>query len=126
VRCVCAVDGSVDNDIRVATSSRDQTVKIWSAVSGHLLQTLEGHQHFVGTVISIRTSPYFPSPSIASGGNDKIINVWYFFFSQRTFQPYSRDIQKQSPVLTLIGHSDTVCALSLTSHGELISGSWDK
>ncbi len=123
VRCVCSIGYTADNDLKIASSSRDQTVKIWSALSGQLQHTLTGHSHFVASVITIPSSPFFPSPTIASAGNDKLINLWYVSSLILTL---TRDIQKEGPIMTLLGHTDTVCALGLTNQGELISGSWDK
>ena len=64
-------------DIVAASGSRDTTVKIWSPISGVCHRTFVGHEHFVAAVTSLPVNDYFPVPSIASAGNDKIINVWY-------------------------------------------------
>ena len=70
-----------------------------------------GHEHFVGSLCPILNSSHFP-PSVASGGNDKLIQIW--------------DVESGASLYTLIGHEDSVVALSVNAQGELISGSWDK
>lgn len=49
----------------------------------------------------------------ASAGSDKLILV---------YEPYN----PSSPLYTLVGHTENVCALSIAPNGDLISGSWDK
>lgn len=48
-----------------------------------------------------------------SSGSDKLINV---------YDP----AQPDSPLYTLVGHTENVCALAVTPAGHIISGSWDK
>lgn len=66
----------------VCSSSRDRSVRVWSPLTGDAVATLYGHNHFVGAVTALTNSrmphnPHFPGASIASGGNDSIINIWY-------------------------------------------------
>ncbi len=49
----------------------DATIKIWDAVSGKHMQTLEGHMAGVST---IAWSP--DSKTLASGSDDKSIRLW--------------------------------------------------
>lgn len=39
---------------------------------------------------------------------------------------HDRDVSTGQSILTLIGHEDSVVALSVTREGLLVSGSWDK
>jgi len=120
VRSISVLDQTFHEDRKtefpflIGTCSRDRTVRIWNPLNAKCIKTLIGHQHFVGSVISIPSNnPYYTGEnSIASGGNDKIINIW--------------NLKNEHPYLTLIGHADTVCALSISPEGYLISGSWDK
>ena len=56
---------------RLASGSRDDTVKIWDASSGACLQTLEGHSDWVN---SVAFSP--ESTRLASGSDDDTVKIW--------------------------------------------------
>src|SRR5438067_8919508 len=56
---------------RVASASKDQTVKIWDAASGRLLHTLRGHSN---QVLRLAFSP--DGARIASGGVDNAVRIW--------------------------------------------------
>eukprot|EP01114_Cavostelium_apophysatum_P016670 TRINITY_DN4790_c0_g1_i2.p1 TRINITY_DN4790_c0_g1~~TRINITY_DN4790_c0_g1_i2.p1 ORF type:complete len:734 (+),score=122.97 TRINITY_DN4790_c0_g1_i2:70-2271(+) len=113
VRAVCSFEaGDADRTIVCCTSSRDQSVKVWAPFTQNILQnTLFGHEHFVASLATVKNA-LDGSTTIASGGNDKIINIW--------------DLKTGSPILTLIGHEDAVVSISTAADGSLISGSWDK
>lgn len=49
-----------------------------------------------------------------TGGQDTVINV------------FSLETPKDDPDFSLVGHTENVCALDVTSGGTIISGSWDK
>ena len=51
---------------------------------------------------------------IVTGGQDSIINIWDIGQSQ------------EEPLISLLGHSDNVCALHVGEGGSIVSGSWDK
>ncbi|RYP58063.1 hypothetical protein DL770_010515 [Monosporascus sp. CRB-9-2] len=55
----------------VASASNDKTVRIWSADTGELQQTLEGH---ADPVWSVAFS--YDSKLIASASNDKTVRIW--------------------------------------------------
>src|SRR5437667_309760 len=56
---------------RLASASRDRTVKIWDAASGQCLQTLEGHSNWVRSVV-------FSSDGhrLASASRDSTVKIW--------------------------------------------------
>jgi WD40 repeat protein len=56
---------------RLASASRDSTIKIWDARNGDCLQTLEGHS---GSVISVVFS--HDSTRLASASGDSTIKIW--------------------------------------------------
>jgi WD40 repeat protein len=55
----------------MASSSRDETVHIWHALTGGTLTTYTGHTDWVSTV---GWSP--DGKSVASGSWDKTVQVW--------------------------------------------------
>jgi phospholipase A-2-activating protein len=98
----------IDND-RFCSASRDTTVRIWTRVDGHFIQTgvFTKHSHFVNALALT------PDGLVVSAGNDKTIF---------TFDPSNPD----QFVYKLEGHSDNVCALGVSKEGAIVSGSWDK
>src|SRR5262249_46225220 len=56
---------------RLASGSRDQTIKIWDSASGALLSTLQGH---ADTVNALAWSP--DGSLLASGSDDRDIRLW--------------------------------------------------
>ncbi|CAH8511329.1 unnamed protein product [Dicrocoelium dendriticum] len=71
---------------------------------------LQGHQNYVSAVAA--HAPTDGIPLIYTGSNDNSIRAYSLGHSQ--------------PDFTLIGHTDTVCALTVDPNGILVSGSWDK
>lgn len=49
-----------------------------------------------------------------TGGQDTVINV------------FSLESPSDDPTFSLLGHTDNVCALTVSPGGAIISGSWDK
>ncbi|KAJ3049444.1 hypothetical protein HDU99_008906, partial [Rhizoclosmatium hyalinum] len=101
------------------SASRDSKVLRWtredpSSPAFLLRSDYKGHGDFVNSLLYLDPTPEFPEGLIASGSKDKSINV---------FDPRQED----EPVFSLIGHTDTVCALARDeATGGIISGSWDK
>ena len=56
---------------RIASGSRDETVRLWDAASGELLRTFEGHSDDVN---SVAFGP--DGERIASGSWDETIRLW--------------------------------------------------
>jgi len=93
----------------IASGSADATIKIWDAVTGQHMQTLEGH---LAGISAIAWSP--DSNVIASGSDDKVIRLW----DRATGDPY--------PV-PLLGHHNYVSSLAFSPKGNiLVSGSYDE
>ncbi|KAI8611923.1 WD40-repeat-containing domain protein [Chytriomyces sp. MP71] len=117
VRAVAAVSSDI-----LCSGSRDTKVVEWRRVSNlnsqsafTLAVSRAFHAHFVQALAVLPPSQSHPNGLIASGSADKSINV---------FAPGSQD---HEPLFTLLGHSDTVCALDVDEvTGALVSGSWDK
>ena len=67
VNCVAfSADGK-----RLASASKDQTVKVWDATNGQETLTLKGH---TGPVTSVAFSP--DGKRLASASNDQTVRVW--------------------------------------------------
>jgi COMPASS component SWD3 len=93
----------------IASASADGTIKIWDAMTGGHMRTLEGHLAGVST---IAWSP--DSNTIASGSDDKTIRLW------------ARATGKAYPTV-LTGHHNYVYSLAFSPKGNmLVSGSYDE
>jgi WD40 repeat protein len=93
---------------RVASRSRDKTIKIWDTHTGACLQTIEGHSRAVNSVVF---SP--DSSRVASGSDDKTIKIW--------------DARTGAFLRTLEGHdSGVISAVFSPDSSRVASGSDDK
>ena len=93
---------------RIASGSRDATVKVWDATDGGNPYTYTGH---TDTVFSVAWSP--DGKRIASGSADKTVQIW--------------NAVDGGNVATYRGHADTVQSVAWSPDGKRIaSGSWDK
>jgi COMPASS component SWD3 len=93
----------------IASCSADGTIKIWDAVTGKHMRTMEGH---LAGVNSIAWSP--DSYTLASGSDDKTIRLW----NRVTGKPYPAP---------LMGHHNYVYSLAFSPKGNmLVSGSYDE
>ncbi|KAL5349060.1 hypothetical protein ACLOAV_006486 [Pseudogymnoascus australis] len=101
-----AIAFSLDGE-RIASGSRDNTIKLWNASTGSLQNTLTGHLDWVGAVAFS-----LDGERIASGSRDNTIKLW--------------DASTGSLQNTLTGHLDGVEAIAFSLDGERIaSGSRD-
>jgi WD40 repeat protein len=98
------------NGEHIASSSYDQTIRVWDAVTGQPVgNPLQGHSE---TVRSVAFSP--DGKHIASGSGDQTISVW----DAVTGQPVGNPLQ---------GHSETVTSVAFSPDGKHIaSGSGDQ
>ena len=87
---------------RIASASVDQTVQVWAAQSGSLLQTYNGHR---GTVWSVAWSP--DGARIASASEDRAVQVW--------------EVQNGRLLQTYKGHSGPVNSVAWSPDGERIA-----
>jgi WD40 repeat protein/streptogramin lyase len=93
---------------KLASSSRDKTVKLWNAVTGECTATLTGHDDAVPFVC---WSP--DGTTLASSSMDGTIRLW--------------DAATGKAKTTLLGHTDVVWGVSFSPDGKtLASGSSDK
>ncbi|QKX60481.1 uncharacterized protein TRUGW13939_07626 [Talaromyces rugulosus] len=92
----------------LASSSFDQTVRLWDTATGSLQQTLEDHS---GSVLSVAFS--LNGRLLASGSQDKTVRLW--------------DTATGCLQQTLEGHSSSVSSVAFSPDGRILaSGSWDK
>jgi WD40 repeat protein len=93
---------------KIVSGSLDKTIKIWDAVSGESLNTLEGHFESVSSV-----SWNHDSSKIVSGSYDETIKIW--------------DAVSGELLNTLLGHSHRVRSVSWNhDSSKVVSGSRDK
>ncbi|CAI4962504.1 ANL_collapsed_G0031750.mRNA.1.CDS.1 [Saccharomyces cerevisiae] len=104
VRDVVAVDNS-----KVASVSRDGTVRLWSKDDQWLGTVVYTGQGFLNSVCYDSEKEL-----LLFGGKDTMINGVPLFATSG-----------EDPLYTLIGHQGNVCSLSFQD-GVVISGSWDK
>ncbi|KAH8430034.1 uncharacterized protein LDX57_007705 [Aspergillus melleus] len=91
---------------RIASGSRDKTIKIWDAQTGACLQTLEGHDDMVNSVVFSHDS------SRIASGSWKKIKIW--------------DAQTGACLQTLEGHDEWVTSVVFSHDSSRIaSGSYD-
>ncbi len=93
-------------DGRLASGSKDKSIKLWDVQTGQCVQTLQGHSSWV------RALTLLGDGRLASGSYDKSIKLW--------------DVKTGQCVQTLQGHSNDVNALTMLGDGRLASGSADK
>lgn len=86
---------------RIATASRDASIKLWDANSGQELSTLRGHR---GTVDEVVFSA--DGSLIASTGSHRVIRIW--------------DVRSGKTIATLKGHKNDIIAVEFCLDGELL------
>ncbi|KAL5858141.1 hypothetical protein ACOSQ3_005599 [Xanthoceras sorbifolium] len=110
VRGICVCD-----NVGIATSSRDRTVRFWSLDPSDKRKYLSskilfGHTSFVGPLAWISPNEEFPEGGIVSGGMDTMVLVW--------------DLRTGEKVRTLKGHQLQVTGVALDNK-DIVSSSVD-
>ncbi len=83
----------------MASSSADNTVKLWSVESQKELTTLQGQSSYVYSVAFSTDGKY-----LASGSGDKTVKLW--------------SVESQKEVTTLQGHSSYVLSVAFSPDGK--------
>lgn len=92
---------------RIASASEDQSIRIWKAIGGALLNVLEGHSGPVHSVVFSSNGSL-----VASGSSDKSIRIW--------------DASSGASIISMTGHTDTVISVQFSPDGEsIVSASLD-
>ncbi|PKK47848.1 hypothetical protein CI102_8172 [Trichoderma harzianum] len=91
----------------IASGSKDNTIKIWDAVTGVCLQTFEGHTDWVTSVIFLPNGE-----QIASGSVDETIKIW--------------DAATGNCDESLEGHTGAVQSVAVLSDHQIVSVSHDQ
>ncbi len=104
-------------DGRIATGSRDKSVRIWTApegeIGGYLVtKTLVGHTSFVGPIAWLAPSEDFPEGGLVSGGMDTRVLVW--------------NVETASIVQDLQGHELQITSVAVDANGDILSASVDR
>ncbi|MBD2465841.1 NACHT domain-containing protein [Oscillatoria sp. FACHB-1407] len=108
----------------IATSSSDQTIRLWSVQTGQLLKTLHGY----GNIWSVAFSP--DGKVLASGFNEQTIKLWDV--SAISAEPETATIQPFNQgsgqcIRTLQGYNNQVWSIAFSPDSlSLVSGSHDK
>eukprot|EP01038_Epipyxis_sp_PR26KG_P014582 gene14582-19583_t len=96
------------DDSKIASSSHDNTIRIWNSFTGQLLNTIEGRSGIDATSICFN----YDGSRIVSGSNDKTVRIW--------------DVVTGEVINELVGHSNHVNSVSFNYDGSrIVSGSWD-
>jgi WD40 repeat protein len=91
----------------IASSSGDQTVKLWNVSTGECIGTLCGHTNCVHSVT------FLDGGTVASGSSDQTVKLW--------------DISTNRCLSTLSGHSKLIWSVAFSPQGKtLASGSEDE
>ena len=130
VRCVSASSAVMTRDCRgdiVLTGSRDRRAIVWNRTHGNQFVSaieLGNHDGFVNACALLRSD----APYAITAGQDKIIYAYQLLAAQgQVAVQLDPKTNEPQPTRTLIGHTENVCALDVSTNGDyLVSGSWDK
>ena len=96
------------DDDRLVCGGNEPAIQVWDIHQKRLLQTLEGHQRAIATVVAVPNQPW-----AVSGSWDGTIRLWHLD-TGKTLQEFT-------------GHRNVVTCLAVNSDGQqLISGSRDR
>lgn len=103
------------DNVGIATSSRDRTVRFWSLDPSDKRKYLSskillGHTSFVGPLAWIAPNKEYPEGGLVSGGMDTMVLVW--------------DLKTGNKVQTLKGHQLQVTGVTLDNE-DIVSSSVD-
>ncbi|NER94400.1 MAG: hypothetical protein F6J86_11250 [Symploca sp. SIO1B1] len=102
--CLSELDISSEGQL-LASSGRDQQVRLWDVAKGECLKTMQGHTNIVS---SLTFAPKFDERLIlASGSDDCTIRIW---------DGYTGECLK-----TIRGHSSWVQSLSFSPNGQILA-----
>jgi WD40 repeat protein len=97
-------------DSKLASGSKDKTIKLWNLETGKEISTLTGHDDKVTSVAYIPKGGYSKNPdsvALASGSNDNTIKLW--------------DISTGREIRTLKKDSGYVYAIAISPDGRTIA-----
>ena len=87
-------------DLRLASSSKDKTIRIWNLISGKCELVLEGHTDYVFNICQLKATSSLTPGNLASGSFDKSIKIW--------------NLVSGACLMTLVDHARTVrCVLQV-------------
>ncbi|CAO3693350.1 unnamed protein product [Rhizopus stolonifer] len=113
---VTSVATSPDSRL-VAAGSLDKVVRVWDAVTGQLLERLEGHKD---SVYSVAFMP--DGKTLVSGSLDKTLRMWQLGAGERGYER-----NKNACIQVFSGHKDFVLSVATTPDANwIVSGSKDR
>jgi WD40 repeat protein len=101
------------------SGSMDKTLKLWNVKTGECEVTFVGHSDFVSCVALL------PDGRIVSGSFDKTLKIWDISCAVINGKYDVTHMKSWYSHITLMGHSNAVCCVSVLADGRILSGSDD-